>query len=418
MGARVSAGRYPEPPTSRLFRNRGGRFTLAQTLTNVGLVSGACFADVTGDGRPDLILACEWGPLRLFRNEEGRLVEWNVPVTVAGRSLSLDQLRGWWNGVTSGDFDGDGRLDIVASNWGQNSWNPDFSLVPHPPRRRIWYGDLGGSSGFDLLETVFDAESGTEHPVRGLATLREHYPFILQQVDTWEAFGRATVTDLFGDRLKHASVVEASWFASTLFLNRGDHFEARPLPPEAQLAPAFGLSVADFDGDGREDLFLAQNFFATEPEAWRHDAGRGLILLGDGQGGFSPLPGSESGVIVWGEQRGCAVADYDADGRTDLVVTQNRGETRLFHNRGGKTGLRVHLNSGNSLGAGVRLKFGDGSGPLREVHAGSGYWSQDSPVLVLSTPAAATAIEVRWPGGSTTVTPVTAGARDITVQGP
>jgi hypothetical protein len=51
-----------------------------------------------------------------------------------------------------------------------------------------------------------------------------------------------------------------------VFLNRGPHFEARELPLEAQVAPVFAINVADVDGDGHEDVFLSQNFFATRPE--------------------------------------------------------------------------------------------------------------------------------------------------------
>ena len=104
---------------------------------------------------------------------------------------------------------------------------------------------------------------------------------------------------------------------SRVFLNRGDHFESRVLPAEAQWAPAFGVSVADFNGDGFEDVFLSQNFFAVPPDESRLDAGRGLLLRGDGRGGFAPLSGAESGIEVYGEQRGSAVADLDHDGRPD-----------------------------------------------------------------------------------------------------
>ena len=47
-------------------------------------------------------------------------------------------------------------------------------------------------------------------------------------------------------------------------------FEARPLPAEAQLAPSFYAGVADFDGDGHEDLFLTQNFYPLEPDMSRY----------------------------------------------------------------------------------------------------------------------------------------------------
>ena len=58
----------------------------------------------------------------------------------------------------------------------------------------------------------------------------------------------------------------------------GGTFEATPLPAEAQFAPAFYAGVADLDGDGHEDVFLAQNFFPTEIGTPRYDAGRGLVL--------------------------------------------------------------------------------------------------------------------------------------------
>ncbi|MCL4866829.1 MAG: hypothetical protein KJZ47_13120, partial [Gemmatimonadales bacterium] len=85
-----------------------------------------------------------------------------------------------------------------------------------------------------------------------------------------------------------------------VFLNRGDHFVALAMPREAQFAPASHASVADFDGDGREDVFLSQNFFPTQVGAPRYDAGRGLLLLGDGQGGLVALSAGRSGIAVLG----------------------------------------------------------------------------------------------------------------------
>src|SRR6185369_7369252 len=137
--------------------------------------------------------------------------------------------------------------------------------------------------------------------------------------------------------------LEATWLESTVFLNRGDRFEAHVLPVEAQMAPAFAVCAGDLDGDGHEDLLLSQNFFAVQPETPRYDAGRGLWLRGDGRGGFTAVPGQESGILVYGEQRGAAFSDYDADGRVDLVVTQNGAATKLYRNAGAKPGLRIRL---------------------------------------------------------------------------
>ena len=214
--------------------------------------------------------------------------------------------------------------------------------------------------------------------------------------------------------------LRANSLASMIFFNRGDHFEAVPLPAEAQFAPVFAVSVGDADGDGNEDVFLSQNFFATQPDMPRLDAGRGLWLRGDGRGTLSPVPGQESGVLVYGEQRGAALADYDRDGRIDLVVTQNGAETKLYHNVGAKPGLRIRLIGpvGNPTGVGaqVRLHYAESKSALREVHAGSGYWSQDSAVLVMGTAAIPTQVWVRWPGGKTTIASLPSAEREIEID--
>jgi len=413
VGGRCRPGKYPRAASSILFRNENGKFEIdadnTRRLAEIGLVSGAVFSDLDGDGAADLILACEWGPVRVFRNKHGKFIE-------ATEELGLGKFKGWWNGVTAGDFDGDGRMDIVASNWGRNT---RFESHRNQPLQ-IFYGDLDGDGTEDLMEAYFDPQMNQRVPERGLEVMAKALSFLHGRFATHQAYGEASLEAILGEHLKAAKHWEANWLESTVFLNRGSFFEARALPVEAQMAPAFGICVGDFDGDGNEDIFLSQNFFATHPETPRYDAGRGLCLRGDGRGGFTAVKGQESGVKVYGEQRGAAVADFDGDGRMDLAVTQNGAETKLYRNVGARPGLRVRLRGppGNPQGVGaqLRLNYGGRSGPVREVHAGSGYWSQDSAVAVLSTPQPPTQIWVRWPGGQVTTNDVPTDAKEISVD--
>jgi hypothetical protein len=423
VGGRLLRGAYPRSTGSRLFRQENGR--LAPDLANsplleqAGLVSGAVWSDLDGDGYPELILACEWGPIRIYRNNRGRLMEWDAPlVTAAASSLggaSLGQLTGWWSGITTGDFDGDGRLDMIVGNWGLND---AYVASPEHPLR-LYYGDLAGNGTTDLIEAYYAPEMGVEVPRRTLTALGNAFPSLMARFPTHEAYGRASASAILSLLPNRPRTVEAVTLRTMLFLNRGDQLAPVLLPREAQLAPVFSLNVADMDGDGNEDVFLSQNFFAVRPEWHRLDAGRGLWLRGDGKGGLAAVPGQESGVLVYGEQRGAATADFNEDGRVDLVVTQNGAATRLFENAGGRPGLRVRLKGppGNPLGIGaqVRLAFRDRQGPVREIHGGGGYWSQDSPVAVLGGAAPPSHVRVLWPGGKTLTGEIPSGAREVQV---
>jgi hypothetical protein len=413
VGGRVIGGKYPEATSSLLFRNSGDRWILneqdGKALRNVGLVSGAVWTDLDGDGFPELVLACEWGPVRVFAKKNGPLHE----VT---SEWGLDKYLGWWNGVAVGDFDGDGHLDLVASNWGLNTSYRASDAFPS----RLYYADFDGNGTLDLVEALYDQQLQKWVPGRDLDSMAGAMPFLRERFSIHLAYSEASVQEVFGDKLATAGMLQANTLSSMVFLNRGRRFEAVALPREAQFAPAFGITIADFDGDGTEDIFLSQNFFATQPQTPRNDAGRSLLLKGDGKGHFRSVPGQESGLLVYGEQRGCACADYDHDGRVDLIVSQNGAATRLFHNALAKPGLRVTLKgpAGNpsGLGAIIRVKSQGRLGPAREVHAGSGYWSQDAAVQVMSASAEVDEIDVRWPGGKETTTKVPTGAREISVS--
>jgi hypothetical protein len=266
-----------------------------------------------------------------------------------------------------------------------------------------------------MLEAHWEQELQKVVPTKDLNFLSSVFPQLREIFPTFKSFSKAGIDDLKGtgmalDQSRNVQITD-----SILLLNRGDHFLLKVLPIEAQFSPVFGIGVADFNGDGKTDAILAMNFFGVIPGESRQDAGCGLLLLGDGEGGFKPATPLESGIAFFGEGRGLAVCDFDHDGRMDFAATQYRGGTKLFHNVTARRGLRVRLKGTSAnpqaIGASVRLHFKSGrDSPAQEIKLGAGYLSQDSPGLVFGLPADPESLRIQWPGGKEQTVPVAQGA--------
>lgn len=399
VGGSFNPGRYPEDASSRLFINENGNFVLdevnSRKMSNVGLVSGAVFSDYDRDGDPDLLLSREWDSIVLLENQDGNFNDISAEV-------GLERYKGWWNGITTGDFNNDGRPDIIATNIGKNSVYQDDTGEP----LKLYYNDFNMDGVLDIVDAYFDPTEN-RYVTRRKMYAFDSLPFIYRNVNTHSGFAKSSLDEIFGQDFSRIPSKEINTVQHHIFINTGQDFEANPLPRETQFSSAFQATVADFDNDGNEDLFLSQNFFPFPPATPRVEAGRGLLLTGDGNGGFTVIEGQESGLKIYGDQRGAAVADFNGDRRTDLAVSQNEGQTKLYLNKNERQGLQVKLigpsSNRDAVGSGIRLRYADGSnGPWREIQAGAGYRSQNSTLQVLGFSKPAATIEVTWFDGRTT----------------
>ena len=305
-GGRVEANNYGEIPRSYLLENDGsGKFAdvteaYAPGLSRVGMVGGAAWTDYDGDGQTDLIVAGEWMSVRVFAQRDGRFVEQPVP--------GLEGSEGWWQTVAVEDMDDDGDPDLILGNLGRNSSVQADEDAP----ALLYIHDFDANGNTDHILTV--ARDEGRYPIATRDEIIRQIPSLLRTFPTYADFGEGRYEDLFtADERADALVRQAHTLASAWAENRGDgSFTLHELPAEAQFFPVYAILPGDFDGDGYKDLILGGNFYGVRPSRGRYDAGYGLLLRGDGKGGFQAVDLAESNLLLEGEVRALRLLPHES----------------------------------------------------------------------------------------------------------
>ena len=420
VGSRSVAGQYLITPESTLLRNDSNKAghvqftdvteTIAPALRRAGLVTGAIWSDVDDDGWSDLLVTCEWGPVRLFYNQQGKLVD-------VSESVGTENRNGWWNAITAADFDGDGDIDYAALNVGLNT------KYGHPSAKKpatLYRGDMDHNGVFDLVEAKMTADG--ELPVRGRSCSCRAMPTLRDKFPTYKQFASADLLGIYeeGD-LSSATKAEATEFETGIWINESTpgqpRFTWQPLPMQTQISPCYGSVATDLFADGATSLTMVQNLYSREPETGLWRGGLGCLLRPNAANSqLEPVSHEQSGFMVGGDGKGLAVADLDGDGRPDLIATQNNDPLLAFRQNSSNAPVSSHLcvrligPPGNPDGIGSQIKLVQNEKVLgtAEIYGGSGYLSQSAAAAFFARPPAGTPSEivVRWPDGSSTTVPV------------
>jgi predicted nucleotidyltransferase len=374
VAGRLVPRNWPTMPQSRLLRNEGGRFVevTPPALRNTGMVTSALWSDVEGDGWVDLLVAHEWGPVKLFHNAQGTLTD-------ATAAAGLAELTGWWNSLCAFDADGDGDMDYAAGNVGLNT---KYHASPRHPAL-LFYGDYEGDGTRQIVEAEYEQE--TLFPVRGRSCSSRAMPHLKDKFRTFDAFAKASLPQIYTqEKLEQSQRLAATTLQSGVFRNDGKgRFSFEPMPRLAQASPIFGLAAADVDADGDTDLYAVQNFYPVQMETGRYDTGVSLLLENDGHGALLPVWPHRSGLFVPGDGRAAAPVDLNHDGWADLVATQNNASAQAFIRQGATTGVPVVVRVPGWRSGVIRVnaEFSDGTSRVGEISAGGGYLTQGPPAL-------------------------------------
>ena len=337
--------------TNRMYHNGGnGHFTDVTSelgLTSSGWGQGVCTGDYDNDGYTDLFVTY-WGQNRLYRNVDGKRFE---DVT-AKTHLTQDRTR-YNTGCAFFDYDGDGRLDLFVANY----LKFDFETTPKPGANPYcFYRGMAVNCGprglpFDTNLLYHNRGDGTFEDVSersGIAKVTGHYALGVLAQDMNDD-GRPDI------------YVACDQTPSLLFINQGDGtFVEEGVPrgvaydENGRSLSGMGVTSADYDGDGRLDIFRTN--FSDEHETLYHNTGGGqfddvTIAAGLGQ---------NTRFVSWG----CAFFDFDNDGWKDLLLVSGhvfpeidrlatdirfRDRAVLYHNTGKGTFEDISTNAGEAI---------------------------------------------------------------------
>jgi len=375
VGGRVVPSQYPKAPESYILKWQNNKFTditekVAPGLNRIGMVTSATWTDYNNDSWVDLMILGEWMPITLFENRKGKLVD----VT---EKLGLSKTVGWWNSITTGDFNQDGYTDYVMGNLGLNSNLKN----EHNGPVKIHYADFNNDGIIDPI--ISKIVNGKRYPIHLKDDVTRQIPSLKRRFPTYESYGEATLTDIFSqESLENAKEHAINTFKTSILMNnKGNSFEISPLPNEAQMAPIFGIQSADYDSDGYTDLLMIGNSFSTEVFNGWYDAFNGLLLKGNGKGIFEPTLFEESGFYFNKDSK--ALAKIAGVNNQNLILAaHNNGDLKAFQHD--------HKNAPNSQitakedEAWAEIYYKNGISEKIEFYAGGGYLSQSSKLIVLS----------------------------------
>jgi HEAT repeat protein len=440
---------WQESQGNRLLVNKGNRrfedVTAAMHLDASMWGMGCAVADLDNDGYSDLVVTGVGGN-RVFRNQSGTSFE-----DVTSRSgVQNDR---WSTGVAVADFNGDGLLDFYVSNY-----------VRFEKGARTFERTSGFRPAADIAfdQTLFDPEPNRLYVNRGGFRFED----VAASLGVSDALGRGLGVrwlDLNGDRWPDLFVINDHDTPNQVYLNdRGRAFTRGSGENTAfEIAGAHDAAFADFDNDGRPELFLSRGrgrpsvllaFSAVEGRfvdtAWRrglaaqdllafsgwsavaadvdNDGDLDLYLangstlpdadarfvpqaqpsslyVNDGHGGFGPAPQRSDRHRAY-SSRGAIAADLDNDGQLELIVASNNDPLEVL-SVGGAHGnwLTVDLSANRDVevyGGTISVEV-DGLTLTRPLGADPHFLSQGDPRLHLGLGHATHVqhLDIRWADG-------------------
>ena len=382
VSGRVDPWNYPRPVSSFIFRNDSEKghvkFTdvtaeVAPDLQNIGMICDALFTDFDDDGQTDLIVLGEWMPITFLKNVNGKFK--NVTA-----NSGIGSKTGWWNSIAAGDFSHTGRTDYILGNTGLNTLYQASDQYPV----YITAKDFDGNGRYIGIPSLFLPDQQgqkKEFPVDGRDDISKQMNSLKRKFANYKSYAKAGMDEVLTPQQRNGALRLNATMLQSVYLRNdgGGKFTMIPLPKEAQISVVNGMVVDDFDGDGNLDVLMNGNDYGTDISIGRYDALNGLLLKGDGAGGFTPLSILQSGIYIPGNGK-ALVKLQSSSGSYLVAASQNRDVLKLYELKRKIKSIRVEPDDVSAL---IRLK--NGKTRKEEFYYGTSFLSQSARFLNLDS---------------------------------
>ncbi|MDO6808485.1 VCBS repeat-containing protein [Zobellia galactanivorans] len=269
LGSQAISNDFGKVPESALLLNDNGSL-IDQTpddLKNIGMVTNAIWHDFDADGTKDLIVVGEWMSPTFFKNTKGQLTKID---------MVQKNLNGLWQSIVPFDIDNDGDTDYLLGNWGSNT---KFKASAEHPMK-MYYGDFDKNRQTETITTI--EKDGKYYPLEGLDGLSSQLVSLKKKFNTYKSFAGSPIESILDrEALKNAKILEVHELRSGFLKNENGRFSFVPFPNELQVSPLMAMLRHDFDGDGKEEVLAAGNYFGVKPYHGRFDSFGGALIKGE-----------------------------------------------------------------------------------------------------------------------------------------